>query len=369
MSYKITEPMYATGAGTILTQKTNKQSKRGGNDMMVHHWLFKAKVRMLLLLMLLGSASAMADEAGMWHTIRAPDGTWLPFGDIRAATGFSSGFVDVAIAGNDASGELQVVGVDGQRKPQHTIRAADGSWLNFGDVTNQAGNPGPIGAIATALIGCDLHVVAQTISDAKLYHTIRYCDGSWQRFGDVIAQAGNPGLVSDVTISGNSDTGELHVVVGTYYAGYWHTIRGADGSWLQFGYVGSPPGYSGGSPVATALIDCNLHFMTQTSSGLWHRIRYCDGNWSPFGNVTLQQFNDVSIAGDSASGQLHVVATDGARVFHTIRNSDGTWLLFGDVTAQAGNPAVCGIWSVGAGLIGGNLDVVITTAICEPPPG
>jgi hypothetical protein len=69
---------------------------------------------------------------------------------------------------------------------------------------------------------------------------------------------------------------------------------------------------------------------------------------------------DVNIAGDNASGQLHVVTTDGAKVWHTIRYSNGSWSPFGDGTAQAGSPS-CDISMVGAALIGASLHVVVTT--------
>jgi hypothetical protein len=334
--------------------------------MISRNLLLQAKVPVFLLT-LLGSVSVMADQGGMWHTIRDNNGVWLPFGNVRAVTGFSGQFSDVAIAGNDASGELHVVGLDSLSTPQHTIRAADGTWLNFGDVTSLAGNPGIVTQVSTALIGCELHVIvtAAFISE-KLYHTIRYCNGDWQDFRDVTLQAGNRGSIRDVSIAGDSVSGALHVVVSTsgggVHGGLWHTIRAANGSWLPFGYVGSP---DDSWYVATALIGCNLHVVAATPSGLWHTIRYCNGNWSPFGNVTPQQLWDVSIAGDSASGELHVVTTDYTRVLHTIRNYNGTWSPWTDVTAQVGSPA-CLISTVGAGLIGGSLHLAVITYDCDP---
>lgn len=98
-------------------------------------------------------------------------------------------------------GDLQVLASTTSGTPWHTIRQANGTWLPFGDVTGQAGNPGVVGSVATALIGGDLHVVVQTSNDGRAWHTIRQANGTWLLFGDVTGQAGNPGSIQDVTIS------------------------------------------------------------------------------------------------------------------------------------------------------------------------
>jgi hypothetical protein len=335
---------------------------------------FSAKwMALILVVMLLGAPAVMADVGGMWHTIRAADGNWLPFGDVKSQASDPGAFFDVSIAGNDASGELHVVGeTDQDGNLWHTIRAADGNWLPFGDVKAATGtDPGYLGFVATAVIGGNLHVVAQS-GDGNLWHTIRAADGSWQPFGDVKAATGtDPGYFGDVSISGNNASGELHVVGQTNDGNLWHTIRAADGRWQPFGDVkaatGTDPGYVGF--VATALIGGNLHLVGETDQdgNLWHTIRAADGSWLPFGDVKVATGTnpgfilDVSIASNNASGELHVVgATNDGDLWHTIRAADGNWQPFGDVKAATGtDPGYLGF--AATAVIGGNLHLVGTT--------
>jgi hypothetical protein len=196
------------------------------------------------------------------------------------------------------AGDLHVLASTTDGTPWHTIRQAAGSWLTFGDVTGQAGNPGVVGSVASALIGGDLHVVVQTSNDGGAWHTIRRANGTWLLFGDVFGQAGNPGSIQDVSISGNGATGDLHVLASTTDGGVWHTIRQANGGWLPFGDVTGQAGNPGvvGS-VATALIGGDLHVVVQTSNDgkAWHTIRRANGAWLFFGDVTGQAGNPGSI--------------------------------------------------------------------------
>jgi hypothetical protein len=245
------------------------------------------------------------NDLGVWHTIRHANGSWLPFGDVIGQAGFPGFIQAVSSSGNGATGDLHVLASTTDGALWHTIRLADGSWLPFGDVIGQAGNPGVIGSVASALIGGDLHVVVQTSNDGKAWHTIRLANGTWLPFGDVTGQAGDPGFIQAVSISGNGANGDLHVLASTMTGMPWHTIRQADGTWLPFGDVtgqAGNPGFVGS--VASALIGGDLHVVVQTSN-------------------------------------------DGL-AWHTIRRADGTWLLFGDVTGQAGNPGMIQAVSISA---------------------
>jgi hypothetical protein len=89
-----------------------------------------------------------------------------------------------------------------------------------------------------------LHL-AGTTADGHLWHTIRYKDGSWQQFGDVEGPAGDRGVIRDVACASLDAENELHVAAINTKGRLWHTIRYRDGSWQQFGDVEGPAGDRG----------------------------------------------------------------------------------------------------------------------------
>ena len=54
--------------------------------------------------------------------------------------------------------------------------------------------------VAVAAVGRALHLAAINTA-GRLWHTIRFADGSWQPFGDVEGQTGEMGHLRAVTIS------------------------------------------------------------------------------------------------------------------------------------------------------------------------
>lgn len=96
------------------------------------------------------------------HTIRRADGSWTAFGDVVAevvrenpASPSPSGLGSVSCAG--VNGELQVTCVDGNGVLWHTIRRGDGTWFPFGNVKavvlgSNPGtlDPGPISVVSVA---------------------------------------------------------------------------------------------------------------------------------------------------------------------------------------------------------------------------
>jgi hypothetical protein len=175
---------------------------------------------------------------------------------------------------------------------------------------------------------------------------------------------------TDVSVAGNSTTGELHLVALTSDGKVWHTIREATSTWLPFRNIavptgGLPPGVV--SAVSAALVTCYLHVVVATSDGtLWHTIRNCDGTWTPYflpimaGAGNPGQVGSVSIAGNSATGELHVVAaTADGKLVHTVRRADQTWSGFEVIpvvglsgSTLSGFRGRVGTAMTGAGLLG-----------------
>jgi len=241
---------------------------------------------------------SLTADGKLWHTIRFPNESWQPmFGDVKAQEENDPGpFLTSTWATMDD--DLHVVSLTADGKLWHTIRFADGTWNpTFGDVKAQEANdPGPFLAAVCTAAGNDLHVVGLT-ADGKLWHTIRFANGSWQpTFGDVKAQETNdPGPFAAFGCAGVGN--DLHVVGLTDNGRLWHTIRFADGTWNPtFGDVKAQESNNPGSftSVLCAGGAGNLQVVCLTADGkLWHTIRFANGIWQPtFGDVKAQEQND-----------------------------------------------------------------------------
>jgi hypothetical protein len=280
-----------------------------------------------------------ADKVGqMWHTIRNPDGSWVPqFGLVETQEqNDPSPFGDVACGGVD--GTLEVVGLPYDGLMWHTLRNPDGSWVpQFGLVESQEQNdPGPFLSAASAGVGDALHVVAVSQATGQLWHTIRNADGTWQSaYGLIESQEQNdPGPFIAVGCGGAGT--DLQVVALDRNGQMWHTIRNADGTWTpEFGLVESQEQNDPGpfTAVACAGVGDTLHVVGLSQDGqLWHTIRNADGTWqSTYGLIESQeqndpgQFTDVACGGVGDTLQVVGLSLDG-RLWHTLRNPDGSWV-------------------------------------------
>lgn len=173
-----------------------------------------------------------------------------------------------------------------------------------------------------------------------IFHSLRRVDGSWLSFSGLRYEAGAPGVFGDVSIGGNSSTGELHLVGKTSDGNLWHTIRRANGTWSPFDSlwleIGLPPDHFIRVSVSANAATGELHVMGLDPNGnLWHGLRRGDGSWrypNPWDSLWLEiglppnHFSGVSISANSATGQLHVIGVDpNGNLWHGLRYADGTW--------------------------------------------
>jgi hypothetical protein len=140
------------------------------------------------------------------------------------------------------TGNMHAAAINAAGRLWHTIRFANGSWQPFGDVEGQTGEMGDLSQVAVGAIGPWLHLAAINAA-GRLWHTIRFADGSWQPFGDVEGQTGEMGDLSQVAVAAVGSA--LHVAVVNAAGRLWHTIRFADGSWQPFGDVEGQTGEMG----------------------------------------------------------------------------------------------------------------------------
>jgi hypothetical protein len=284
-----------------------------------------------------GRRSTRTPDGRLYHTVRNSDGTWLsPFRLVeRMVAGGPSQFTGVACAGTGTA--MHLVGVGTSGRLWHAVRGADGNWEGTFKLVERLVDGAPragFSAVACGGTGDDVQVIAFG-ADSRIYHTLRYSDGTWQAFfGHVEAKVsrgprafaggGCAGVGAELHVVGVGDDGGLH-----------HTIRYPDGTWRDpFETVKQP---AGGSPTGFALASCTgvgteLHLIGTTRGGqLWHTIRQADGRWQSkwtrVADVVADgptEFTAVTCA--AAGPSVHLLGTgDDGRLYHTVRYSDGFW--------------------------------------------
>lgn len=122
---------------------------------------------------------------------RSADNQWSK-GNWHAANPYSETATEISAA--YATGRLQVAAVetDGRfTEVFHATLSDSNQWTTFQSVGDAAGGfAGPAAHVAVVPWEGDLQLAYST-TDGRLFHTIRFLDGSWQRWGDVEGAAGN----------------------------------------------------------------------------------------------------------------------------------------------------------------------------------
>ena len=302
------------------------------------------------------------NNRNLWHTIRRLDGSWLPFGPVRAVVlGENPGslnpdpFEDVDCTG--VVNDLHICLRTTTNQIIHTIRRIDGSFFPFGDASSAAQAPnGTVVSVAAAQVNGQLNLCAaiQTrnpplvSTNHTLFHSIRGALGPWRPFQPV------GGSFDDIASA--EAGGQLHFCGTTFDSQgirqnvLEHALRPSGGPFTPFRDVRSdvlaqnPGSLDPGlfHLVSCAGLDGALHICTISSGRLFHTIRRANGTFFPFGDVvgvvvaqnpgSPRPMNLGSISCVMVNGELHVLCVDSAGMpWHTIRRADGTWFPFGDV--------------------------------------
>ena len=238
----------------------------------------------------------------LFHTIRT-ELAWTPFEDVNSLTGAQlTTFSTVGLA--NVNGDLHVCATTASGGVRHAIRYQNGSWTGFGDVLAQTGgSPGFVEDVDCAGFGPDLQV-AMTTTDSfvsgKLFHAIRLGNGAWTGLGDVESVAGEIGGPQKVTVT--NFVGELNLTTMTFSPPnvQFNTIRHNSGSWGPF--VTPPNNILVGDQTAAGAQDF-LHLLSIDVNGVvMHRTRDTIATWGPLGNV-------YSAAGGSPGAAVSIGAT------------------------------------------------------------
>jgi hypothetical protein len=198
------------------------------------------------------------------------------------------------------NGDLHVCATTIQGGVLHAIRYQNGNWTGFGDVLAATGSsPGFIMDVDCAGFGSDLQI-AMTSIDGKLFHAIRLGNGAWTGLGDVENAAGQIGTARKVTVTNFVGELNLTTVTNIPLSVQFNTIRHSNGSWGPFV---TPPNNITVYDQAAAGAQDFLHLLSIDTTGvIMHRTRDTVANWGPVGNV-------YTAAGGSPGSPVGIGAT------------------------------------------------------------
>ncbi|MFJ6053460.1 trypsin-like serine protease [Streptomyces sp. NPDC092307] len=130
-----------------------------------------------------------------YHSIRQANGNWMSWGNVAQAAGATGPVTAVAMAGA-ADGTHFTVATDNGAHQYHSLRKPDGTWTPFGDLKPYLGNV-TAKALSAAAVNGELQV-AVTTDDGKVVHITRHTDRTWGAAETVPLQGlpGAPGALA-----------------------------------------------------------------------------------------------------------------------------------------------------------------------------
>jgi len=240
-------------------------------------------------------------NGGLWHAIRRGDGSWTGFTGVFPFAG-NPGRVEKVTAGS--VGEMLHVVVTSDRGLFHTIRYAHGGWDQFYPVapTHPSAEP-PVEVALAVGPGNWAHLVVLG-ADYDVYHRRRHpIYGTWSPF----VSLGVPNWEVVVDVAAAASLGGLHVALITDHPNVnviqtkvFHQIRWEDGSWTGWGRVGGEPGVQLMQIGATAFYDNSAQFTLSGVYGeIYHTGRRSNGQWTGWGMIYNRSFGGtVALAGE-----------------------------------------------------------------------
>jgi hypothetical protein len=222
----------------------------------------------------------VTNEGYLWHSIRFADGSWGSAVNLSRQLNITNGVAAVSGA-SGANGTTQFIVTTSDGQLLHTVRESTGTWQPLGDLKYVDRVPGNVVALGGTNGSNGTTQFVFTTNDGHLWHTIRHADGTWQQLGNLSGALGYSGVVT--TIAGAKGlNGETQFVFATNSARLWHTRRYENGDWTRVDDLGKELGVQ---KRVIAVGGCSgaggqTQFVFTTEDGqAWHTIRYADGGW------------------------------------------------------------------------------------------
>jgi hypothetical protein len=252
------------------------------------------------------------DGVKIMHSIRDQNGNWSPWGDASHEMQTSQwlqsvGAADVLSAAGEH--ELHLCGVGADGKLYHGIRYADGSWQTLNDATAVLQMPSSEKIVAADCAGFGSTLKVAIVTYSHIYYASRDSDSSWTPVQPVSSNILGGYWVGAISVANVAN--DLHVVavarssnVGSSYRGtVFHNIRRSDGTWQPQGWAIPPGGAGAYFDVSVAQVNGELHVLAADLSSTWHTIRHAN-SWDGF--------NDVQVPAGRLTGRVAQVTVTGS---------------------------------------------------------